>query len=215
MPTRSRRKPPRRGSAEETRRRLLAAGRRAFAARGLGGVNLREDILKPARVSAGSFYHQFSDKADLLLEILAVDGAEVREQVESNAARVDENARDRVRAAFAVYFDMADTNPSFVKIYIREFYSDDRRIRREIRQHNETTIRNISRMLERMNEATGSAIDPELGGILVGTLSIAVINYYLGMTARERRRLREPLIAGIAQLFVGGIGAVRGPEGGG
>src|SRR5258705_7741550 len=57
-------------SRAQTRRRLLAVGRRAFARKGHAGVNLRDDILVPAGVSVGSFYHQFRDKTDLFLEIL-------------------------------------------------------------------------------------------------------------------------------------------------
>jgi hypothetical protein len=33
------------------------------------GANIKTDILEPADVSASSFYYQFADKTDLLLEI--------------------------------------------------------------------------------------------------------------------------------------------------
>jgi AcrR family transcriptional regulator len=65
------RRAPRQARAAETRRRLLDAGFEAFAAKGLDGANLVEDVLEPAGVSIGSFYHQFADKAELLREILA------------------------------------------------------------------------------------------------------------------------------------------------
>src|SRR4051812_26345247 len=58
------------GSRAQTRARLLAVGRRVFARKGHAGTNLKEDVLVPARVSVGSFYHQFRDKTDLLLAIL-------------------------------------------------------------------------------------------------------------------------------------------------
>lgn len=59
-----------------TRERLLEQGRSAFAELGFERVSLAADILEPAGVSTGSFYHQFTDKADLLVAVL--------EQIEVN-----------------------------------------------------------------------------------------------------------------------------------
>jgi AcrR family transcriptional regulator len=75
--TRSRRT-PRQARAAATRRRLLDAGFAAFAAKGPDGVNLVEDVLEPAGISIGSFYHQFADKAELLREILSEAAARRR-----------------------------------------------------------------------------------------------------------------------------------------
>lgn len=65
------RRSPRQARSAETRRKLLDAGFEAFAAKGHDGVNLVEDVLEPAGISIGSFYHQFADKTELLREILA------------------------------------------------------------------------------------------------------------------------------------------------
>ena len=86
------RRAPRQARAAETRRRLLDAGFAAFAAKGHDGVNLVEDVLEPAGISIGSFYHQFADKTELLREILA-EAAERRRafivQVAEDAAATD------------------------------------------------------------------------------------------------------------------------------
>ena len=60
------RRSPRQARSAETRRKLLDAGFEAFAAKGHDGVNLVEDVLEPAGISIGSFYHQFADKTELL-----------------------------------------------------------------------------------------------------------------------------------------------------
>jgi AcrR family transcriptional regulator len=65
------RRVPRQARSAETRRRILDAGFTAFAAKGHDGVNLVDDVLEPAGISIGSFYHQFADKKELLREILA------------------------------------------------------------------------------------------------------------------------------------------------
>lgn len=200
---------PRRTSARRTRDRLLAAGRRAFAAKGLGGTNLREDILAPANVSPGSFYHQFEDKSALLLEILHVDGARILAHLESPEPAAGGDFFSTARAAFAAYFDMADKNPDFVKIYVREYYSDDKRIRKEIRDHNDKTIGNVARILERINETTHLEVDAELGGILVSSLTVSMVNYYLGLSPRQRSSIRERMIDGLTRLYLGGIGTVK------
>lgn len=213
MAAKSRKKAARRPVAEETRQRLLDAGRRVFAAKGLGGAILRDDILKLANVSAGSFYHQFEDKTDLLLEILEVDGAKVRARIERPRPSSGGEGRPSAKDAFTAYFDMADANPYFVQIYIREYYSDDRRVRRKIREHNAITIESVSKSLERLNAIAGLDVDVKLGGLLLSNLAIAVINHYLGLSAAERKRMREPLLEGLAKLVSGGITAVRTVDG--
>jgi AcrR family transcriptional regulator len=72
------RRSPRQARSAETRRKLLDAGFEAFAAKGHDGVNLVDDILEPAGISTGSFYHQFADKTELLREILAEAAARRR-----------------------------------------------------------------------------------------------------------------------------------------
>jgi AcrR family transcriptional regulator len=212
MQNTSRKNSPRRVNAEETRSRLIKAGRKAFAAKGLGGTNLRDDILVPAKVSGGSFYHQFSDKVELLLEILDLDAEGMKAEVDGDGDSESDETElaPVVRSILSQYFDMADRNPHFIKIYVREYYSDDRRVLNKIRKHNENTTQIVSRALESQNASGGHKIDTRLGGTLIGSLAISVINYYMGLTAKRRTVERESLITGTVDLLLGGISAVRG-----
>ena len=54
---------------EETHARILEAGARAFAEEGYDGAGVAE-ICRRAGVSKGAFYHHFSSKQDLFLELL-------------------------------------------------------------------------------------------------------------------------------------------------
>jgi AcrR family transcriptional regulator len=81
------RTPRRRGSprtkeamSEETRRRLLAAGRRAFAARGFADASA-EEISDKAGLTRGALHYQFGDKRGLFEAVVRVLLAEVAEHV--------------------------------------------------------------------------------------------------------------------------------------
>lgn len=204
------RKKPARPSARRVRERLLAAGRRAFAAKGLGGASLREDILAVADVSTGSFYHQFRDKADLLVEILRCDGERVIRALQENAGPGDgdgvASARDRLLHEI---FDMAERNPAFVKIFVREYHSDSPAVRREVRRHSERTIAQLRTFYDALRDATGLPLDTEAIAMLLTVQSLALLNYYLDFPRSQRAAVRERLIARMVQLGAGGILAVR------
>src|SRR5688572_15899333 len=153
---------------ERTREKLLAAGRKAFAAKGLGGTSLREDILAPSGLSAGSFYHQFPDKAALLAEIVRTDGARV---IQAMAAFREKGAGPAARASAALdyFFERAEKNPYFVKIFVREYYSDSSAVQREIRRHSERTMAGLRLLYERLGEATGTRLDARSLSVIVSS----------------------------------------------
>src|SRR5713226_5603547 len=94
-----------RTSREQTRTRLLEVGRPAFARKGYAGTNLKEDILLPAGVSVGSFYHQFRDKTDLFLEILRAHSRTFRVMIrEAHLASTEATPGDVARHSFATVF---------------------------------------------------------------------------------------------------------------
>jgi AcrR family transcriptional regulator len=199
-----------RPSARKVRARLFAAGRKAFAAKGLGGASLREDILAVATVSAGSFYHQFDDKTDLLVQILRHDGEAVIAALQKNAAagaaRPLEHARHRL---LHEVFDMAERNPAFVKIFVREYHSDSPAVRREIRRHNQRTIAHLRPYYDALRDLTGLPLDTEAIAMILSVQCLALINYYLDFPGRRRAAAREQLIARMVQLGEGGILAMR------
>ena len=116
-----------RPSAAETRRRLLAAGRTAFARKGLDGTNLRDDILAPAGVSVGSFYHQFRDKTELLLAILLEDSAAFRARLHQiHTPAPGRTFADIARASYAFVFDLAEQHADLMRLRRRESESGGR-----------------------------------------------------------------------------------------
>ena len=198
---------------EQTREKLLEAGRKAFAAKGLGGASLREDILAPAGLSAGSFYHQFADKASLLAEIVRTDGARV---IEAMTAAREEHAElgpvARASAALDYFFERAEKNPYFVKIFVREYYSDSPVVQREIRRHAENTRAGLRLLYERLGTVAGTRLDTRSLAVIVSAQIFSVLNHYVGLSQRERAEARPVLLRAMMQLMVGGVLAVKLPD---
>src|SRR5690242_6343153 len=117
-------------SRAQTRRRLLACGRRAFARKGHAATNLREDILTPAGVSVGSFYHQFRDKTDLFLAILEHHADTFRSMMrDAHTPGPSVAPVDVARHSFTTVFRIADENDDLFRIMARERESHEPRVR--------------------------------------------------------------------------------------
>ena len=61
---------PKQARAIRTRDRILDQAEQAFADKGFEAASLTSDILEPAGISVGSFYHQFPDKRAVLYALL-------------------------------------------------------------------------------------------------------------------------------------------------
>ena len=202
-----------RPSAQRTREKLMMAGRKAFASKGLGGASLREDILAPSGVSAGSFYHQFKDKAALLAEIIREDGARV--VAATRGSLLEGGPSDpaaRALSGLTYLFERAEKNPYFVKIYVREYYSESRLVQREINRHRENTMAALKAIYDRLGETRGVNLDAHSLSIMMTSQIFSLLNYHIGQSKKVREETRPAMIRSLVQLMVGGIMAVRLPD---
>jgi AcrR family transcriptional regulator len=205
--------PRRRPGAEETRRRLIAAGLRAFAAHGLEGTNLREDILEKAGVSVGSFYHQFPDKTGLLLAILDEYGTRSRERLHAlHAPRPGRSAVDVARDSFAFVLEMAEREEDLVRIQLRVRSSDDARVQTFERESRERWRASLAEDYTRISAAGGVAIEAELLADLMIGLSLGVVAQYLETPPAGRRAARERLLDGLVRFTLGGAASFLQPN---
>lgn len=204
--------PPRTRAAsrERTRRLLLDFGRRAFARRGHAATNLKADILVPAGVSVGSFYHQFKDKTELFLAVLLEHGKEFRQMVhDANAPREGVTGEEIARHSFETVFRQAEDNADLFRIMLRERESEDERVRRFLREGRRSWTEGL--VADYRTILAGREVaepDLEMAAELVQSMTFGTIVHFLGLAEPERARERSRLIDGLVRFTLGGLAAL-------
>lgn len=192
--------------AGETRARLLRAGRAAFARKGLAAVNLKRDILGPADVSVGSFYHQFADKTELLIAILEEHAEETRRLFrEVHRPDADRRGEEIARRSYALAFDRADRHADVIRIHARHAQDPDPRVRRFVEADRARMRRSLADDYARLAEAYGFDLEVELAAELVAGLTEAVIRHYLSLPKAERAKARPQLLDGLVRFTLRGL----------
>jgi AcrR family transcriptional regulator len=210
MPRPSTPQPPTGGRALETRARLLAAGRSAFATKGLVGSNLKSDILEPAGVSVGSFYHQFPDKTELLLCILFDHSETFRARLrEIHQPRPGRSLEQLVRDSYELVFADAEANADILAIQLRERHSGSARVRDFLREDRDRWIASLSENFARLEQAAG--LPPTGQGVaeLIVSLAHGAIAHLLEIPASVRERSRARMVDDLVRFSIGGISALR------
>lgn len=195
-----------------TRSLLLEHGRRAFARRGHAATNLKEDILLPAGVSVGSFYHQFRDKTDLFLAILEERGAAFRQMIhDAHRPRDGLSEEQMARHSFETVFVVAEENADLFHIMLRERESEDERVRRFLRDGRRGWTQGLMADYRAMLDGHDVAdAELEMAAELVQSMTFGVIVHFLGLTPKEQKRERARLIDGLVRFSLGGLGALFG-----
>jgi len=190
----------------------MAAGRRAFAVKGLAGTNLKNDILVPAGVSVGSFYHQFRDKTELLLAIMEEYAQAFRARLrETRRPKPGRTALDMARDIYAMILDNVDENPDLVRIQLRERGSDDERVRHSLRTARERWIASVAEDYRSISKASGLEVEAHLLASLTVALALGAMAQYLEAPRSQRQALRERLLDGLVRFTMGGMPALVKP----
>jgi AcrR family transcriptional regulator len=203
--------PRRRSDGESTRSKLLEAGRLAFSRKGVVATNLREEILQPAGVAPGSFYHQFEDKTDLLIAILDEHAVSFRERLSQVVAPGPGAGFEEIaRRAYEFVFDVADAEGELLRIQHYERRSPDERIAGYLAENQELWIRSLTTACERLGHGQAGGIDGRLGAELIVKLGLVVVDDYLDLDDSDRSRARARLIQGLVDFTTAGLpGLVR------
>ncbi len=186
---RTARKPVVQARAVATRDKILRAAEVAFARYGFDGTSLTADILEPAGVSVGSFYHQFDNKADLLLAVL-------RERVSSRRSRVVEllGAADlsyeaSVRVALGALLDDMETSPDAWRVQYRERQHPDPTISRAIEVGWSVWAKTARALVQRCFDTTPERADA--AARLTVVVVAGLLRDYLIADPAERQAIRS------------------------
>jgi AcrR family transcriptional regulator len=198
--------------ALETRERLFTAGRRAFARRGLAGTNLKADILAPAGVSVGSFYHQFKDKTELLLALLGAHSDLFRAQLRALQQPAPGRSYEQVaRDSYELVFRVATENEDILRIQLRERDCEDERIRRFLREDRERWRQSLTADYRQLGEAGGRPELSEDAAELTLALAFGILARFLETPRADRDAARGPLIENLVRFTLGGLDALTEP----
>jgi AcrR family transcriptional regulator len=200
-------KVPKQQRALETRAALLEAGRVAFAAKGLDGANLTTDILESAGVSAGSFYHQFEDKTDLLIAILDVAAERRKATVVSADLLEGLSLEEMLEQAVALFLSSLDERGHDWRLQIREWHSTDPRVRERIHAGRNSWREVAVALLAPYATEEGrlaTAAD------VISVYMLGVMVRYFEYDEADRARAREELPRSSTEFLMGGLPGLLG-----
>ncbi len=187
-----------------------------FARKGHAGTNLKEDILVPARVSVGSFYHQFRDKTDLLLAILEDHSRTFLAMIqEAHRPHEESDPREIARHSLETFFRIAERNDDLFRIMVRERHSEDARVRGYLKDDHRRWIESLADDYRRAGLAGADAAGDEvllLAAELVSATTLGTVLRYLDLPEGERARQRDALIDGLVRFTIGGLLALTTPS---
>ena len=195
--------------SSDTRARLLAAGRVAFSERGHDAVNLTSDILKPAGVSVGSFYHQFADKTELLIAILDVAATQRKATVFNSGTTQRRRSFDADIADLVNrFFDSLDDNGHLWRIQVRERTNTHPQIRDRILAGRQAWATELTAAIAPHNNRDEDALAQAVELIL--TFCIGLIAVYIDLPAEVRAVRRETLPGQVSQFLCRGTRPLLG-----
>ncbi len=197
--------------ARRTREKILNQARRAFAERGFEATNLTEHILTPAGVSVGSFYHQFTNKREVLLEIFASLVATRHIDIRRRLAALElDSFGAYYRWTLDAMLDDVEHSPDVWRIQWREHESPDPEIRRQslvgVDEWCETAVKLIDPFYPSDHPNMQAASQ------MIVLLAAGMIREYAHFDIDEQRARRRQLVDACVAFAEAGVAGLLAPD---
>jgi AcrR family transcriptional regulator len=190
--------------AFDTRDKIFERSIHAFAELGFDGTSLTTDILEPAGVSVGSFYHQFSNKREVLIELLDMRRETRRNRIaELKLTRQRNSLSEALIDALQSLFDEVDIEPETCMIQFREEENPDPSIRTAVRAGWDAWERLAREVVSAYFDSTSPALNA--AAELVITMLNAALRLYVNMSPQDRAERKGSLIYDTAEFCEAGV----------
>lgn len=174
-------------------------------------MSLQRDVLEPAGVSNGSFYHQFRDKTDLLVAVLE-DGRDRGRSVvqEAIVESADAGPIDRTRRRIEVWLEILELGEDIFRIQVRERENEDDRVRELVLAVRAGSTALLADGLSAALAGRSADLDAHRASLFIIELMEAVALRHLDLPRAERAAERGALANDLASFIVGGVATMAG-----
>jgi len=184
----------------------------AFAAKGYAATSVTGDVLQPAGISVGSFYHQLPDKAALFAAVVEEAAAAAQLVMDGLQAARGPELQEGATDSWRLILSMVDRFEPLFRIHMRERANPDPEVAVPLASVKATWARGIT--LRHGRTETLPADYPTAAAVsLLGALGLGVMQTYLDLDPAEREGRRDELAEHLGRFTVGGLRALAPSEG--
>lgn len=181
----------------DTRAQILSSAASLFLERGYAAVSLR-DIAAEAKLTTGSLYYYFSQKDEIVREILDAGHRHVHEEVSRRVGRLGPKATrsEKMRAGIRAHLDALFEKNSFPAANVRIYAHVPPEVRAEVRAGRRAYERYWIDLLEQHDESGPLAVDPKQLVMLLFGAANWTLEWY-----REGRDSLDEIADSLTRVF--------------